>query len=194
MYANSTDCDLAKLLTSAVAKLADRTAATTQSAPPPPSSPHASIASKERASTPTKAKAASPKESEQTPNDLVIRLRTDLATTQKARAGLQAQFDELSTSLKTLELQSKVSNSQNAQLSQQKAAIERRLRDRDEELKGKSKLVEQAQDEMVALGLQLHMSENKSEKLTRENKELVDRWMKRMADEAERVNRESEWR
>ena len=71
--------------------------------------------------------------------------------------------------------------------------MERKLKDRDDELRGKSRLVEHAQDEMVALGLQLNMSEARSEKLTRENKELVDRWMKRMGEEVDRVNRDSKW-
>ena len=78
-------------------------------------------------------------------------------------------------------------------MSRQKAEVERKLRDRDEELKGKGRLVEQAQDEMVALGLQLNVAEEQKEKLSRENEELVDRWMKRMGEEAERVNRDSRW-
>ena len=71
--------------------------------------------------------------------------------------------------------------------------VERRLRDRDEELRGKTKLAEDAQDEMVALGLQLNISEQKAEKLKVENEELVQRWMKRMGEEAEKVNRDSKW-
>lgn len=46
---------------------------------------------------------------------------------------------------------------------------------------------------MVALQLQLNMAEQRSEKLEKENKELVERWMKRMEEEAERVNRGSGW-
>lgn len=46
---------------------------------------------------------------------------------------------------------------------------------------------------MVALGLQLNMAEERSKKLERENKELVERWMKRMGEEAEALNRESRW-
>ena len=53
--------------------------------------------------------------------------------------------------------------------------------------------MEQAQDEMVSLGLQLNMAEARSEKLEVENKELVERWMRRVGEEAERVNRESRW-
>ena len=79
------------------------------------------------------------------------------------------------------------------QLTRQKLDVERKLRDRGEELRGKSRFVEDAQDEMVALGLQLNMAEARSEKLTKENKELVDRWMKRMGEEADRVNRDSKW-
>ena len=71
--------------------------------------------------------------------------------------------------------------------------VERKLRDREEEIKGKSKLVVEAQDEMVALGLQLNMSEQKSEKLEKDNRELLERWMKRKGEEAERMNRDSRW-
>lgn len=102
-------------------------------------------------------------------------------------------MDELTTSLSALQTQHKGSATQVTQLSRQKADVERKLKDRDEELKGKSRLVEQAQDEMVALGLQLNMAEESKERLTQENKELVDRWMKRMGEEADRVNRDSKW-
>lgn len=102
-------------------------------------------------------------------------------------------MEELTASLNSVQTQSKTSTAQIAQLSRQKADGERKLRDRDEELRGKSKLVEEAQDEMVALGLQLNMAEERSEKLVKENKELVDRWMKRMGEEADRVNRDSKW-
>ncbi|KAI6878350.1 hypothetical protein KC363_g8574 [Hortaea werneckii] len=126
-------------------------------------------------------------------NDLLSGLRTDLAATQRARATLQAQVEELTASISALQTQNHASSTQIAHLSRQKADVERKLRDRDEELKGKGRLVEQAQDEMVALGLQLNVAEEQKEKLTRENQELVDRWMKRMGEEAERVNRDSRW-
>lgn len=133
------------------------------------------------------------KDAEQSPNDILTRFRSDLATTQKARTALQSQVDELTTSLSALQLQNKTSTTQVTQLTRQKADIERKLRDRDEELRGKSRLVEHAQDEMVALGLQLNMAEARRDKLQTENKDLVDRWMKRMGEEADRVNRDSKW-
>ena len=156
-------------------------------------SPQTSEYSKGRPGTPAKGTTASPRPSEESANDTLSRLRADLGTTQKARTALQSQVDELTASLKALELQNKSSTTQIAQLTRQKTDVERRLRDRDEELKGKSRLVEEAQDEMVALGLQLNMAEGKSERLSKENKELVDRWMKRMGEEADRVNRDSKW-
>lgn len=44
------------------------------------------------------------------------------------------------------------------------------------------------QDEMIALNLQLSMAEKERDRVKKENKELVDRWMKRMAQEAEAMN------
>ena len=43
-------------------------------------------------------------------------------------------------------------------------------------------------NETVALTLQLNMAEAQSQTLKAENKELVDRWMARMGQEAEAMN------
>ena len=43
-------------------------------------------------------------------------------------------------------------------------------------------------DETLSLTLQLNMAEEQSQKLRRENKELVDRWMARMGQEADAMN------
>ena len=177
-------------------KLADRTAGLEAREATPvqlPASPAPSTKAVERTGTPTRSKTAPPQEPESSPIDALSRIRADLATTQKARSALQAQVEELSASLKTLQLQSRTSATQIAQLTRQKTDVERRLRDRDEELRGKTKLAEDAQDEMVALGLQLNISEQKAEKLKVENEDLVQRWMKRMGEEAEKVNRDSNW-
>lgn len=138
-------------------------------------------------------KGTQPQEQEQIPNDVLARLRADLATTQKARSGLQTQIEGLTASLAALQTQSKSVTARVTQLTKQKTDLEIRLRDRDEEIKGKSQLVEQAHDEMVALGLQLNMAEQKAEELRKENHELVDRWMKRMGEEADRMNNDSKW-
>lgn len=41
---------------------------------------------------------------------------------------------------------------------------------------------------MVSLNLQLNMAEERSRRLQRENKDLVDRWMARMGQEADAMN------
>lgn len=48
-------------------------------------------------------------------------------------------------------------------------------------------------DETVSLTLQLNMAEEQSQRLRRENEELVDRWMKRMGQEADAMNDESKF-
>ncbi|KAK0279997.1 autophagy protein 16, interacts with Atg12p-Atg5p [Friedmanniomyces endolithicus] len=133
------------------------------------------------------------KEPDPTPTDLLSSLRTDLSTTQKARQTLATQVADLTLALNNLHSTSATSTTQLALLTRQKAETERKLRDRDEELRGKDRMVVLAQDEMVAQGLQLSLAEQKAEGLERENRELVARWMERMGKEAERVNRDSKW-
>ncbi|RMY52807.1 hypothetical protein D0863_14147 [Hortaea werneckii] len=180
----------------AYTRLADR-AALLEAKPSPAvaSSPTPPSTGRDRSDIATKPKGGNEPESDAPPppHDLLAGLRTDLASTQRARAALQTQVEDLTATISALQTQNQASSTQIAQLSRQKADIDRKLRDRDEELKGKGRLVEQAQDEMVALGLQLNVAEEQKEKLTRENQELVDRWMKRMGEEAERVNRASRW-
>lgn len=79
------------------------------------------------------------------------------------------------------------------ELQREKAVLERKLRDREGELRGKNRLVQDVQDELVSLNLQLNMAEQKSEELGRENQELVERWVKYKEKEAERMNDMSKW-
>lgn len=62
-----------------------------------------------------------------------------------------------------------------------------------DELKGKGKFVEDIQDEMVALTLELNMAEQDKEKLRKENEELTRRWMKKMEEEADKMNDTMGW-
>ncbi len=41
---------------------------------------------------------------------------------------------------------------------------------------------------MITLNLQMSIAEKERDKVKKENKELVDRWMKRMAQEADAMN------
>lgn len=53
---------------------------------------------------------------------------------------------------------------------------------------GANKGTQEVQDEMIALNLQMAMAEKERDRVKKENKELIDRWMKRMAQEADAMN------
>jgi len=48
--------------------------------------------------------------------------------------------------------------------------------------------LQDVQDEIIALNLQLNVAEQHSNKLKRDNKDLIDRWMARMGQEADAMN------
>lgn len=176
-------------------KLADRTAALEASAAavahttaaPTPAKPS-------RPSTPAKGKS---KDDDTTtpssPTDALTRLRADLTSTQSARATLAARLPALTATLTTLQAQSTKDSRRIEELSRANAALERKVRDRDEEIREKGRLVKGVQDEMVSLEMQLNVAEQKGEALRRENEGLVERWMRRVGREAEMLNQEGGW-
>ena len=128
------------------------------------------------------------------PIESLSQIRQDLTRAQQDRGELQTRLDIVTKELETLKTKSKVDTKRISQLSAGVTQMTVRLRDREEELKGKAKLVEDVQDEMVTLNLQLNIAEEQTEKLKKENKELVDRWMARKAKEADAMNDESKFR
>ena len=113
--------------------------------------------------------------------------------TQRTRGDLEAQLNTLSAELSTLKISDTQQKQRIEQLEKMRTALERRGRDKAEELKGKGRLVEEVHDEMVALNLQLNMAEQEKEKLRKENDELTRRWMKKMEEEAKKMNERSGW-
>ena len=113
--------------------------------------------------------------------------------TQRTRGELEAQLNTLSAELSTLKISDTQQKQRIEQLEKMRTALERRGRDKAEELKGKGRLVEEVHDEMVALNLQLNMAEQEKEKLRKENDELTRRWMKKMEEEAKKMNERSGW-
>lgn len=63
-----------------------------------------------------------------------------------------------------------------------------KLRDREEELRVKKKLVADVQDELAVLNMQLDMVERRRAEKEAENKQLVERFMQRVGQEAEAMN------
>ena len=126
--------------------------------------------------------------------DSPSQMRRELSKAQQERAELQTRLDATVRELDTLKKKSKVDIKKINQLTANVTQLTMKLNDRDEELKGKAKLVKDVQDENVTLNLQLNMAEDQNQKLKQENKDLVDRWMARMGKEADRMNDESEFR
>ncbi|KAL8873855.1 MAG: hypothetical protein Q9174_000735 [Haloplaca sp. 1 TL-2023] len=119
--------------------------------------------------------------------------RRDLSEAQRSRGAIQARLDDVNGSLQKLMLSSAADRKRLDELTTEKATLNVRLRDQDEELKGKAKLLEAIHDETVSLTLQLNMAEEQAEKLKAENQTLVTRWMDRMGKEADAMNEASKF-
>ncbi|OCL01781.1 hypothetical protein AOQ84DRAFT_206121, partial [Glonium stellatum] len=125
--------------------------------------------------------------------DTLARLRADLASTQRERASLESRTAALTTELTALRARTGTQGRQIGALERARELLERKVKDRDEEIRGKGRLVEEVQDEMVALNLQLNMAEQRVEKLRAENEELTRRWVEKMEREAKEMNERSRW-
>lgn len=158
-------------------KLADRTAQLSNSKAPPERAPI-----EDRPARGSKTSSPVPS---------VSTIRADLVEAQTQRAGLQAKFDKASEDLARLTVKSKQDEQRIRELTAEKNILGARLRDRDSELKEKAKLLSDVQGEAVTLNLELNSEIEKNDKLVAENKDLVDRWMARMGQEAERMNLDS---
>lgn len=125
------------------------------------------------------------------PTDADARLRMDLAQAQQERADLQRRLEKITLEFEKLKSRSRADNKRLSQMTAELSRLSVRVRDRDDESKGKAKLMDNIQDEMVTLNLQLNMAEREVKELKDENKQLVDRWMKWKGKEADRLNEES---
>lgn len=123
----------------------------------------------------------------------MAQIRSELASTQRTRGELETKLSTLNAELVELKASDNLQKQRINQLEKIKSNLERRGKDRVDELKGKGKFVEDIQDEMVALTLQLNMAEQEKEKLKKENEDLTRRWMKKMEEEANKMNDRMGW-
>ncbi|EXJ75145.1 uncharacterized protein A1O5_01841 [Cladophialophora psammophila CBS 110553] len=123
----------------------------------------------------------------------LAQLRQDLSKAQTERADLQFRLETALRELETLKGKAKADSKRITQLNASVSQLTIKLRDRDEELRGKAKLIESVQDENVTLTLQLNMAEEKSQKLKKDNQDLVDRWMTSKGREADKMNEEGKF-
>ncbi|CEJ58597.1 hypothetical protein PMG11_07249 [Penicillium brasilianum] len=120
--------------------------------------------------------------------ELLKTTRADLSEAQRSRTDLQDQLNRLNIELDKLRKKSHRDGRRLQTLESEKDILGKRLKDRDEELREKTKLLEDFQAELASLNLEFNMAEKRSNELQRENKELVDRWMTRMGQEADAMN------
>jgi len=120
-------------------------------------------------------------------------VKSDLAEALRAKGQLQARLKAAENELEKLKAKSISDTEAIRDLSSERMILITKVKDRDEELKGKAKLVEEVQDEMLSLNLQLNIAERDSKKLLNENKDLIDRWMARMGEEADAINNASRY-
>ena len=63
-----------------------------------------------------------------------------------------------------------------------------KLQDREDELRAKNKLVADVQDELAVLNLQLNVVEMRRKEKEEENKQLIERYMRRIGKEVDDLN------
>ncbi|KAF1927600.1 autophagy protein 16 [Didymella exigua CBS 183.55] len=183
----------------AYTKLADRTAAqarpTAAARPASDSTRTTQSAAPQDTAAPQAATApqATAAQQDATAATALGQLRAELAATQKTRAGLESRLGTLAASLAALQASDAQQKQRIAQLETHRAHLERRGKDKQDELKGKGRFVEEMQDEMVALHLQLNMAEQERDTLRRDNEELTRRWVSKMEAEASRMNQDMGW-
>ncbi|KAI9683145.1 MAG: hypothetical protein M1829_005936 [Trizodia sp. TS-e1964] len=164
-------------------RLADRTA------PPPNDTPHLP------SNNPTAAEPVQEKERGSAAGlaETLSRLRLDLADAQRSKTELEKRYTTAADELAKVQARSKIESKRLLDLSVERTNLATRVRDKEEELRGKAKLLENVQDEMISLNLQLNIAEERTLKLQGENKELVDRWMAKIGLEADAMNRASKY-
>lgn len=121
-------------------KLADRTAAlqaTSSSDVARAQEPSPSTKSKDRQASRGKAASSSP-----TPGDTIAKVRQDLGEAQRSRGLIEARLQAVTEELNKLKIQSSLDSKRISELTKEKAALVTGMRDRDEELRGKAKLLE----------------------------------------------------
>ncbi|KAJ4304256.1 autophagy protein 16, interacts with Atg12p-Atg5p [Collariella sp. IMI 366227] len=148
--------------------------------------PHAPVPAPKTA----KPSPAPPPTESPSPNDtpLVARLRLELAEVLRAKGQFQQRLQVAEEELVRLRTKTFSDSKSLRELTTERRSLAIKLRDRDEELRVKNKLVADVQDELAVLNMQLDMVEKRRAEKEAENKQLVERFMKRVGQEAEAMN------
>ncbi|KAI6245670.1 Autophagy protein [Erysiphe necator] len=118
----------------------------------------------------------------------ILLLRSELAEALRSNGQLSLRIKLADVELAKLREKNKSDMNTIEEIFKDRLNLTQKLKDRDEELRGKTKLLDDVYDEIVSLNLQLNMSEQKIKDLKSENQFLVDRWMARKILEWEKTN------
>ncbi|RVD80724.1 uncharacterized protein DFL_008617 [Arthrobotrys flagrans] len=129
----------------------------------------------------------------QTLHATLATLRTDLATSQKDRTTLQTQLTTTTTSLLLLQKSSTANLRELDKVKTERYHLEQKLKSKEDDSKLNRKMIENLQDEIIALNIQLNIGEQAKMRLKSENEELISRWMALKKDEAEAMNNTSKY-
>lgn len=119
---------------------------------------------------------------------LLARLRVDLAEALRAKGDFQRRLNVVEEELVRLRTKTTTDNKTIQTLTAERKTLTIKLRDREEELRAKSKMLADVQDELQVLNTHLDLVEKRRSEMEAENKQLVARFMKRVGQEAEAMN------
>ncbi|KAK9368271.1 autophagy-related protein 16 [Lipomyces kononenkoae] len=116
------------------------------------------------------------------------RSRAELDPLYKDQSSSTARIETLQVEVEKLKLYNARTLAEFEQLQLDKKKLEARLKTREEEYRERNKSIQILQDEILTYQIQLNVAEDKVNKLEKENRELVNRWMERVSREAEKLN------
>lgn len=120
------------------------------------------------------------------------RLRADLALALAQKNAFDARLRAATAERDRLLAASRAHARTVAVLTQERDALRVRVRDQAEELRGKKAMLDAVQDDVLALETSLTLVEKQKAKLAADNRDLVERWMRRAKLEAEQMNAANE--
>jgi len=160
---------LSQLLTAPDAKLADLAASLSKQLASRPDHPFSGLVPTTTTTITTASSNTRPSTASSTTQphdqDIISGLRTDLASAQAIRTTLTNELASLNTTLTSLQASLTRTSTTANSLAREKALLERKLRDRDEELREKRKMLEGVLDEVVALTMQVNLLEQERDGL-----------------------------
>ncbi|KAK3295766.1 autophagy-related protein 16 [Chaetomium fimeti] len=118
----------------------------------------------------------------------VARLRLEVAEALRSKGEFQQRLQVADAELARLRTKTAADSKTLRNLTAERRTLTFKLRDREEELRVKNKLVADVQDELAVLNMQLDMVEKKRAEKEVENKQLVERFMQRVGQEADAMN------